>query len=96
MSGPDASLVRRGWTLRPGGWVSQAKNLRELADHYGLAHPGGAWIASEPDEGDYHRRAGFRAAGRLLLTTAAGSRADEQLIWPALAVYRHFYELQLK
>src|SRR5947209_4884815 len=51
---------------------------------------------SEPDEGDYHRRAGYRAAGRLLLTTAAASRADEQLIWPALSVYRHFYAFQLK
>jgi hypothetical protein len=76
--------------------VTRTRSLRELADQYGLADPGGAWIASEPDEGDYHRRQGFRDGGRLLLATAAESQANHELIWPALAVYRHFYELQLK
>jgi hypothetical protein len=76
--------------------VPQTRGLRELAAQYGLLHRGGVWIASEPEEGYVHRRWGYRDGGRLLLANAAESRAKHELIWPALAVYRHFFELQLK
>lgn len=69
--------------------------LREWADKNGHNHPSGAWVASDPDEGDYHRREGYRLAGRLLLERHGQATADK-LIYPALAVYRHHYELQLK
>lgn len=72
------------------------RTLRELAEAHQLGSVAGAWVASEPDQGDYHRRDGFRRGARLLLQHAATSRATHSLIYPALTVYRHYYELQLK
>jgi hypothetical protein len=63
---------------------------------YQLGDAAGAWMASDPDHGEWDRRAGFRKAGALLLEQAASSPIHHQLIYPALAVYRHYYELALK
>jgi hypothetical protein len=72
------------------------KSLRALADDHGLNLADGAWITSDPAEGDNQRRRGFRAGGHLLLAQAAESPLTQHLIYPALMVYRHYYELQLK
>ncbi|SBW24491.1 hypothetical protein FDG2_4178 [Candidatus Protofrankia californiensis] len=69
--------------------------LRDWAERHGHNIPSAAWLASDPDEGDYHRREGYRLAGRLLLEHHSQITAAN-LIYPALAVYRHHYELQLK
>ena len=71
-------------------------SLRQLAEAHQLGTVAGAWVASDPEEGDYHRRDGFRRGGRLLLEHAAESRVTHNLIYPALTVYRHYYEIQLK
>lgn len=77
--------------------MAAIKTLRDYVQYYQLGDAAGAWVASDPDEGDYHRRRGYREAGTLLLREAAGSpAARDHLIYPALFVYRHFYELQLK
>lgn len=74
----------------------KVKTLRDYATEYQLGDAAGAWMASDPDHGDYDRRKGFRNAGALLLERTSESPIHHHLIYPALAVYRHYYEIQLK
>lgn len=76
--------------------MAKVKTLRDYAREYQLGEDHGAWVDSDPEHGDYQRRHGFRRAGQLLLAQAAGARNDHSLIYPALTVYRHYYELALK
>lgn len=76
--------------------MSPSKTLRDYARDYQLGGIAGAWVTSDPDHGDYDRRRGYRKAGAILLERADASPVDQHLIYPALAVYRHYYELQLK